>query len=350
MSESIKNLAKTARKFYLHSHRGRKFLAMMIPQFAKAKKIRNQYEQEGSHIPPFLIASIAIQCNLHCVGCYARANGSCGDSVAAELSTREWERIFDEAVSLGISFVLLAGGEPFLRKDVIEVASSKRMVFPIFTNGTMLSEHLTLLDEHRNLIPVLSLEGEKTDVRRGVGMYDKVNEGMKALKEKDILFGVSLTVHKENIAEVTSLSFLQDLRAKGCGLLFYVEYIPVDKQSEYLCLDKQDIAYLSQVVDEYRDRISDMMILSFPGDEKAMGGCLASGRGFFHINASGGAEPCPFSPYATHNLKDCSLLDVLQSTYFKQLQDMASKVNHQGGCTLFQIEDEVETLKNRNML
>ena len=55
----------------------------------------------GEHIPPFLIASITTRCNLHCKGCYARANHNCADSAAAEsaqlLSPDDWARIFDEA-------------------------------------------------------------------------------------------------------------------------------------------------------------------------------------------------------------------------------------------------------------
>ena len=67
----------------------------------------------GEHIPPFLIASITTRCNLHCKGCYARANHNCTDSAAAEaqlLSPDDWARIFDEAAELGVAFILLAGG------------------------------------------------------------------------------------------------------------------------------------------------------------------------------------------------------------------------------------------------
>lgn len=47
-----------------------------------------------------------------------------------------------------------------------------------------------------------------------------------------------------------------------------------------------------------------MVFLSFSGDEKYVGGCLAAGRGFFHINANGEVEPCPFSPYSDVNSKE----------------------------------------------
>ena len=100
------------------------------------------------------------------------------------------------------------------------------------------------------------------------------------------------------------------------------------------------------MVAQYKKNIQDMILLSFPGDEAAMGGCLASGRGFFHVNAAGGAEPCPFSPYAKQNLKKDSILEVLESDYFAALRDVAKNAEEQvGGCTLFVHRDKVQALQ-----
>ena len=63
------------------------------------------------------------------------------------------------------------------------------------------------------------------------------------------------------------------------------------------------------------------MLISFPGDEVLSGGCLAAGRGFFHINARGGVEPCPFSPYSDTNLAECSLEEALDSPLFRHLRE-----------------------------
>ena len=88
-----------------------------------------------------------------------------------------------------------------------------------------------------------------------------------------------------------------------------------------------------------------MLFLSFPGDEKASGGCLAAGRGFFHINSHGGAEPCPASPYSDINVRDTSLIEALNSKLFKSLRDGGILLdNHDGGCVLFEHQKEVEKL------
>lgn len=351
MNNGIKNISDTAGRFYLGNRRGQAFMLQTVSDLRKSAKIRAHHEQNGTHIPPFLIASIATDCNLRCAGCYAWANGSCGDGRTQEqLTAGDWRRVFQEASDLGISFILIAGGEPLLRYDVIQLAAEfEHIIFPVFTNGTMIDEdYLNLFDKHRNLIPVLSLEGddEKTDARRGDGVSKKIEQAAEHLKEQGILFGASITVTTENQNDVTEPDFAENLREKGCGLVFYVEYVPVEKNTDHLILGEDNLRILAGRIDGLRGNKKNkgMIFLSFPGDEEAMGGCLAAGRGFFHISATGGAEPCPFSPYSVMNLKEQSLLNVLQSSFFEKVREIsaAEALNHKGGCTLFQYENEVK--------
>lgn len=325
INNGIKDIADTAGRFYLGNRKGQSFMLRTVSALRKSSGIRARYEQNGTHIPPFLIASIATECNLRCAGCYARANGGCGDiRTQVQLSADDWRRIFQEASDIGISFILIAGGEPLLRHDIIKLAAEfEHMIFPVFTNGTMIGEdYLNLFDEHRNLIPVLSIEGnaEKTDARRGNGVSQKIIQAIERFKERGILFGTSITVTAENQNDVTEQSFAKSLREHGCGLVFYVEYVPAEENTEHLILDEDSLCTLASRIDSLRmnKKNKGMIILSFPGDEEAMGGCLAAGRGFFHINYAGGAEPCPFSPYSEMNLKEQSLLTVLNPHFLKE--------------------------------
>jgi MoaA/NifB/PqqE/SkfB family radical SAM enzyme len=350
MNNGIKEVAHTAKQFYLGDKRGQAFILSLLSTLRKSAKVRSKYEQNGIHIPPFLIASITSSCNLHCAGCYARANGACSDKAQHnEMNVSDWQRIFHEASELGISFVLLAGGEPLMRRDIITLAAQySSIVFPIFTNGTLIdSDYLALFDENRNLIPVLSIEGaeSQTDKRRGEGTSEILWNAAKAFRDKGILYGASITVTRENKDCVTDGEFIKSLRERGCGLLFYVEYVPVDKNSEHLVLDGNELIELQARIDSLRGdkQNKGIIMVSFPGDEEAMGGCLAAGRGFFHINFSGGAEPCPFSPYSEMSLKTQSILEVLQSPFFEKVRKIgaAEALHHHGGCTLFQFESEV---------
>ena len=302
-------------------------------------------EKTGEHIPSFLIAGITDNCNLRCVGCYAMANHACAES--QELSVSDWGRIFGEAEELGVSVILLAGGEPLLRRDVLEAASKRPgILFPVFTNGTLLDDAaLRLFDGHRNLVPIVSMEGDEsaTDSRRGQGVYIQIAETMRRLRERGLLFGVSVTVTAENLEDVTCRAFVDELERAGCKVIIFVEYVPVEQS--ILALDDAGRDKLAARVNELRISREEMIVISFPGDEAESGGCLAAGRGFFHINASGGAEPCPFSPYSDVSLRDTTLCEALRSPLFTRLrEDGVLAAKHTGGCVLFEQKDIVERL------
>lgn len=350
LSNGIENVIKGIVKASLKNPKETAFVVKYALSSKEAKKKRASIEKEGENIPAFLILSITSSCNLCCKGCYARANKACGEGLKKEqLSSERWGSIFNEAKELGISFILLAGGEPLLRRDVIEKAAEvKEIMFPIFTNGTMLQEeYIKLLDKNRNLVPILSIEGDKnqTDARRGEGTYDMLMNVMDKLSEKGILYGASVTVTTENVLTVTSKAFFEKLYNKGCRALIFVEYVPVAESTKQLAPTDVEREILEYEQQKLREQYEDVIILSFPGDEKYSGGCLAAGRGFFHINADGSAEPCPFSPYSDTSLKNCTLREALKSPLFRKLNETGMLLGeHEGGCLLFLKEKEVKDL------
>ena len=326
------------------------FLLRFAAASRAASKKRMAAEERGEHIPSYLIASITSQCNLHCEGCYSRCNHATVDTApVAQLSTEEWARIFDEADELGLSFILLAGGEPMLRRDVIEAAGKKQnILFPIFTNGTFIDRrYFELFDRCRNLLPVMSIEGERelTDARRGKGIYDKLIANMDEFRRRGLIFGASVTVTTENLREVSSDAFLQKLSDRGCRAVIFVEYVPVTEEGRELAPGDSERAYLRAEIARLRAERPEMVYISFPGDEKSSGGCVAAGRGFFHINSHGGAEPCPFSPYSDVNVRDSSLREAMNSGLFRALRDNGHLLeDHVGGCVLFEKRELVEKL------
>jgi len=352
LNNGIKDLIAGVLKSTLSNPKESAFLLKFMSSADKNAKIREAYEKDGLHVPAFLIASITNSCNLFCKGCYARANGICGEkSQAKTLPAEKWNDIFNQASELGITFCLLAGGEPLLRKDVMEQAAKKpEIIFPIFTNGTVIdNEYIEMFNRFRNLIPIFSIEGgrEQTDERRGAGTYDKIIDAIKTLGKKKILFGASVTVTTQNLEEVTSDSLLGDLNDLGSRLIFYIEYVPADGKTELAPTEKER-KIMDEKLNLLREKYPKMMFLSFPGDEQYMGGCLAAGRGFFHIGPDGAAEACPFSPYSDTDLKSSTLKEALQSPFFRSLQERGlSGGEHDGGCTLFENEEAVrECLKN----
>ena len=350
MTEGVERIVSEALKATLKNPRESAFMLKFAAASRTASRKRKKAEKKGEHIPPFLIASITSKCNLHCAGCYSRCNQATVDSEpVSQLSGEDWLRIFDEADDLGISFILLAGGEPMLRRDVIESAATKpNILFPIFTNGTYMNErYLELFDKSRNLLPIMSIEGEQdtTDARRGKGVYDRLISNMDALRARGIIFGSSVTVTTENIREVTSDAFLQKLTNRGCKAVIFVEFVPVTEESKELAPGDAEREYLSNEIARLRSDHPEMVYISFPGDEKSSGGCVAAGRGFFHINSHGGAEPCPFSPYSDVNVRSTSLRDAIRSPLFVSLRegDLLND-DHTGGCVLYEKRDIVEAM------
>ena len=350
LTEGVELIVKDALAASLKNPKETAFLLTYALAAKRAASQRAKHAAQGRHIPSFLIASITNRCNLHCAGCYARANNLCDDGpTEGLLSDGEWERIFAQAGEIGVSFCLLAGGEPMLRRGVLEHAAKRReILFPVFTNGTLLSgAMLDLLDQNRNLVPIVSMEGDEsqTDARRGIGTYQKLIANMERMHEKGILFGASVTLTTENIGAVTGDVFLETLRKLGAKVVFYVDYVPADPGTEALAPGDAERAYLAARLDELRKTQDGTIYVSFPGDEQFSDGCLAAGRGFFHINPTGGAEPCPFSPVSDTNLKRVSLLDALDSPLFARLR--ASELlagHHTGACALFGKDEELAAM------
>ncbi len=316
---------------------------------AAAEAKRNRAKGSGLDVPPFMIASITKICNLGCAGCYDAANSA--SRCTEDLPAVTWGRVFAEAAGLGVAFMLLAGGEPLERQDVLDEAARRSgIVFPVFTNGLLIDgKAARFFARNRNMIPIVSLEGgrQATDARRGPGVFDKVMEAMELLSREGVFFGTSLTMTRANIEEAASQGFIGMLRSKGVGAFIYVEYVPVDGKGEDLAFGKEERKTLASALDGLREGVGGIHI-SFPGDEEAMGGCLAAGRGFVHINHSGGLEPCPFSPVSDVSLKDMSLKEALGSPFLKRLRESGLMgMEHLGGCSLWNGRERVRELLRR---
>lgn len=351
MSDNLRSLLATAYRSVLSNPREARFALQMQLALARGEKRRRAMkEKEGLDVPPFLICSIATTCNLQCKGCYARAGGIAGDTPTREtLSPEQWHRLFGEASQMGFNVALLAGGEPLTRRDLLEsIATVKDMLFPVFTNGTLIgAQYVEFFRKHLNVVPVISVEGDAltTNARRGKGVHERAMLSMQMLHEAGLFFGVSITVTTENKQFVTSADYLEKLHKLGCKLVFYVEYVPIEPGTEHLAFGEEDVEWMERTVDERREQYKDMIFVSFPGDEKLLDGCMAAGRGFFHIGPDGAAEPCPFSPHSDTNAARDGLRAALRSPLFSKLRSASAlSWEHTGGCTLYEHREEVDKL------
>jgi len=302
----------------------------------KAERIRKKLVKDGLEVPELMIVSTTEACNLACKGCYACAHNR---KPSDELSDERVSGILDEAAGLGVSVVMLAGGEPLLSHGWLDaLGTHDEMVGIVFTNGTLFdAERRAWFAAHRHMIPTFSLEGNETqtDFRRGSGVYAKVHKAMRELLVDKIPFGISVTVTSQNIDSILCDDFTAEYIQKGCRLFVFVEYVPVEAGSEPMVLSKADKKRLNEFAEASAER-HPALFIPFPGDEDQYGGCLAAGRGFIHVSASGEVEPCPFAPFSDTNLKNVSLKDALGSEFLSKVRENHHLLKEgDGGCALW---------------
>ena len=347
LNTAIRSYLKDAVRITLKDPSQARFFLRMLRSQREAAQTRQQWGIEGLHVPPFLIVSVTNRCNLQCKGCYAQAHAQ-NRPLGAELSEDKLRSVIAEARELGISAILLAGGEPFVRRELIIITRDfPEIIFPVVTNGTLLDDTLIQkLKGQRNVWPVLSIEGLERDTngRRGNGIYQRVQTAMKKLKDNGIFFGCSLTITRSNVSTITDERFMQDLIKAGGKIFFFVEYVSVNEGTEDWVLTNEQRADLLSATNAFRATLPGLFI-AFPGDEDQFGGCLAAGRGFVHISPEGNLEPCPFSPYSDANLRDVSLKEGLQSHFLQTIRQNHSQLNETaGGCALWTEREWVHSL------
>lgn len=246
------------------------------------------------------------------------------------LSFEKLDDIVSQGKKLGIYFYMLTGGEPLVRKDDIIKLCKKHhdCEFHAFTNGTLIDdEFCKQMDKVGNLSLSLSLEGfdEVNDSRRGQGVFNKVMHAMDLLKKYGQLFGLSICYTSKNYKTVTSDEFLDMIIEKGCRYIWYFHYMPVGNSAaeELLLTPATEGIHAYHRVREIRSEESDKLIFTFDfqNDGEYVGGCIAGGRNYFHINANGDCEPCVFIHYSSANINEVSLLDALKQPLFMAYHD-----------------------------
>jgi MoaA/NifB/PqqE/SkfB family radical SAM enzyme len=321
------------------------FFVRTIRSQKKAARTRQKHEAMGLHVPPVMILSVTNKCNLRCEGCYSRLVPR---EPKPELDEARLRGVLRQASELGVSIVLAVGGEPLTRPDLFNIARDfPDIVFALFTNGTLIDDAvLGQFKEQKHVIPILSMEGGEglTDLRRGSGTYVRLLGDMEKLNKTGIFFGTSLTVTRSNYDTVTCESFIQSMREHGCKAFIYVEYNPVKPGTESWVVSDLQREEILKKMDEYRASQPGVYV-GFPGDEKAFGGCLSSGRGFIHVSASGDVEPCPFAPYSDSSILDMTLKEALDSRLFRALRANRDQLmESNGGCALWKKPEWVKSL------
>lgn len=275
-------------------------------------------KEHHCNIPWAVLLDPTSACNLHCEGCWAAEYGA-----RQNLTLEEIDSIITQGKELGTYVYIYTGGEPLVRKrDLIKLCEMHPdCTFLSFTNGTLIDEAFCQeMIRVKNFIPAISAEGfeEATDSRRGEGTYQKVADAMRLLKSHGLPFGVSCCYTSANAESIASEEYFDYLIDQGALFAWIFTYMPVGVNSPASLMPNPDQReHLYRFVREMR-QTKPLFTLDFQNDGEFVGGCIAGGRRYLHINAAGDVDPCVFAHYSNANIREVSLLDALKSPIFME--------------------------------
>lgn len=269
------------------------------------------------NIPWAILMDPTSACNLHCTGCWAAEYGN-----RLNMDFDTLDSIIRQGKELGVTMYIYSGGEPLLRRDDIIALCNKHSdcEFLAFTNGTLIDEDFA--DEMlrvKNFIPAISVEGfeQATDFRRGEGTFQRLSEGMEILRRKKLPFGISCCYTSQNVEVIGSEEYFDWMIGQGAKFCWFFTYMPVGNGAPTdLMATAQQREFMYQRIREYR-RTKPLFTMDFWNDGEYVGGCIAGGRNYLHINANGDVEPCAFVHYSDSNIYEKSLLEALRSPLFQ---------------------------------
>ena len=294
------------------------FINANLVGWPKQEENRAKY---NCNIPWTILLDPTSACNLHCTGCWAAEYGN-----KLNLTFDEIDSIIRQGKELGIYMYIYTGGEPLVRKkDLIRLCEKHDdCVFLCFTNATLIDENFANeMLRVKNFIPAISLEGDEasTDSRRGKGTYQKVVKAMELLHEKKLPYGISSCYTSANYEAITSDAYYNSLIDMGAYFIWYFHYMPVgnDAAPELLPNPQQREAVYHRI--RHLRATKPLFAMDFQNDAEYVGGCIAGGKRYLHINANGDVDPCVFIHYSNANIRDCTLLEALQSPIFMAYHD-----------------------------
>lgn len=294
------------------------FINASLIGWKKEEELRAKY---NCNIPWTILLDPTSACNLHCTGCWAAEYGH-----KLNLTYDEIDDIICQGKEMGVYMYIYTGGEPLVRKkDLIRLCEKHSdCVFLCFTNATLIDEEFA--DEMLrvgNFVPAISLEGfeEATDGRRGSGVYQKVRKAMGLLKRKKLVYGISCCYTSANYDSITSEEFYDSLIEMGAYFVWYFHYMPVgnDAVPELMPTPEQRTGVYEKIR-RYR-ATKPLFAMDFQNDAEYVGGCIAGGHRYLHINADGDIDPCVFIHYSDSNIREKTLLEALRSPMMMAYHD-----------------------------
>jgi len=285
-------------------------------------------------LPTFITLSPTQKCNLACVGCYAASSNK-------TFVTLDWDTVdrimYEKRKYWGSYFTVISGGEPLLYesqgKTIFDLFEKYHdTFFLMYTNGTLIDKDVAKkLAELGNVAPAISVEGfeEKTDARRGKGVFQKIVDAMENLSNEGVLYGISLTATRNNVEEIVSDEFIDFFfKERDAAFAWMFQYMPIGRGPSFDLMITPEQRRQLWFKERYLIKDKGIFFVDFWNGGPISDGCISAGRkgGYLYIDWHGNVMPCVFVPYSVGNIKTDffdkgkTIDDVLQTPFFVELR------------------------------
>lgn len=285
-----------------------------IPELSYRKFSKRLHDKVvARRIPITGSIEVTARCNLRCAHCYINLPANDQEVQAQELSAAELHHILDQVVDEGCLWLLLTGGEPFLRPDFLDIytyANQKGLLVTLFTNGTTLTSRIAdHLAEWCPFAIEITLYGhtQKTYERvTGVpGSYSRCMKGIELLLERKLPLKLKTMVMSLNKHEVWDMQAY----AEGLGVDFHFDpelnaRLDGDCKPSEFRISPQEVVEL-ELADEKQSKSWREFCSKFwgpPLQPENLYQCSA-GVGTFHLDPYGRLSACIMSRLPSYDLR-----------------------------------------------
>lgn len=275
--------------------------------------------RQHERMPASGTIELTSRCNLACVHCFINHPADDPQALANELTTAEWKNILDQIADEGCLWLLLTGGEPFIRPDFLDIydhAKQKGFILTLFTNGTALTpriaDHLAECPPHEMEISLYSLNRETYEqITRVPGSFDQCMRGIDLLLQRKLPLTLKTPVLTLNQSDIPKIQRYAD----GLGLdfrfdpslNFRLDSNPAPGQfritpEQVVAMDLED----SKRTDEWHEFCR--KYVTPPPDPDLLYQCGA-GMTTFHIDSSGRLSACLMARQPSYDLRQGTFHD-----------------------------------------
>jgi radical SAM protein with 4Fe4S-binding SPASM domain len=281
---------------------------------------------------------VTFACNFRCIHCYC-----VNEPPRRELSLDETLGLVDQMVEEGCLWLLLTGGEPFLRRDFPDIYSycrQKGLITTVFTNGSLVTDRIAgALSDLKPFVVEVTLYGFSPETYRAVTgraeHFGEVLRGIDLLQKRGVSLKLKSMILRQNIHDLPRIR--EFAKSRGLNYRFDPVLNPTlsgSRAPEEMMLSPEEIVQLD-VGDAERLKNWDEFCekFTFASDDGRLYKCGA-GQWSFHVDPEGKLSLCMFARQQQYDLRKGTFHDAFHEFLPSVLGQKETRVTKCGACAI----------------